>query len=75
MRATLLVSLGVVALPLAAQTPALRETHPSSSRVSCRQRFLHDARVNNSDVPAVRGFARARERGRRTMRRTRLAFS
>jgi len=51
MRATLLVSLAVVALPLAAQTPPSAKRTIELTGLVLVNGFFTNARVNNSDVP------------------------
>src|SRR5256885_9216534 len=73
MRATLLVSLVAVALPLAAQTPAAKRTVEVTGLVLVNG-FFTNARVNNSDVPQlVDSLAPASALGG-TIRQTRLGL-
>jgi hypothetical protein len=73
MRATLLVSLAAVALPLAAQTPAAKRTVEVTGLVLVNG-FFTNARVNNSDVPQfVDSLAPASAVGG-TIRQTRLGL-
>jgi len=73
MRATLLVSLAAVAVPLAAQTPPShprprppgRETHRRGHGSRARERLFHERPRQQQRRAAVRRLAGARERGRR----------
>src|SRR6266851_3566283 len=72
MRATLLVSLAVVALPLTAQTPPSAKRTIELTGLVLVNGFFTNARVNNSDVPQfVDSLAPASAVGG-TMRQTRL---
>src|SRR2546425_3649636 len=72
MRATLLVSLAVVALPLAAQTPPSAKRTIELTGLVLVNGFFTNARVNNSDVPQfVDSLAPASAVGG-TIRQTRL---
>ncbi len=74
MRATLLVSLAVVALPLAAQTPPSAKRTIELTGLVLVNGFFTNARVNNSDVPQfVDSLAPASAVGG-TMRQTRLGL-
>src|SRR5256712_2967016 len=74
MRATLLVSLAVVALPLAAQTPPSAKRTIELTGLVLVNGFFTNARVNNSDVPQfVDSLAPASAVGG-TIRQTRLGL-
>src|SRR2546425_6177176 len=74
MRATLLVSLAVVALPLAAQTPPSAKRTIELTGLVLVNGFFTNARVNNSDVPQfVDSLAPASAIGG-TIRQTRLGL-
>src|SRR2546422_6305751 len=74
MRATLLVSLAVVALPLAAQTPPSAKRTIELTGLVLVNGFFTNARVNNSDVPQfVDSVAPASAVGG-TIRQTRLGL-
>src|SRR6266446_10038981 len=74
MRATLLVSLAAVALPLAAQTPPSPKRTIEVTGLVLVNGFFTNARVNNSDVPQFADSLPSASAIGGTIRQTRLGL-